>query len=148
MTEPLLPVSKPIKENMRYILRSCDGSQPDLEIESELILLPRAGETIALNDVACLVAEVRHVIDSSYVGVVVFYAIKEGVWYRSIKKGLVTMSPVQIGLCVLSSVIITGNLAPLVRVNPLLAGAVAGGVTAGLLSRKPRPPEETFGPMD
>lgn len=133
---------------MRYILRSCDGSQPDLEIESELILLPRPGETIALNDVTCLVAEVRHVIDSSFVGVVVFYAIKEESWHRSIKKGFTTMSPVQIGLCVLSSVIIAGNLAPLVKVNPLLAGAAAGALTAGLLSRNPRPPEDTFGPMD
>jgi len=71
-------------------------------------------------------------------------------WYRSIKKGFVTMAPAQIGVCVFFSTVIIGALTPFVNAEatPLFAGAVAGAVTAGLLSRDPRPPEDTFGPMD
>jgi len=69
-------------------------------------------------------------------------------WYRSIKKGLVTMAPAQIGVCAFFSAMIVGSLAPLVKTEPLFAGAVAGAVTASLLSRDPRPPEDTFGSMD
>ena len=60
------------------------------------------------------------------------------------------MPPAQIGVCVFFSTVIVGALTPFVKaeMEPLFTGAVAGGVTAGLLSRKPQPPEETFGPMD
>ena len=71
-------------------------------------------------------------------------------WYRSIKKALVTMPPAQISVCVFFSTIIIGGFTPFVKaeMEPLFTGAAAGAVTAGLLSRKPRPPEDTFGSMD
>jgi len=65
---------------MKYTLRPCNGSRPDLKVESDSV--PRAGETIALRSAPFSVIEVRHVVEpddsmfmtgTPFVNIVVFY---------------------------------------------------------------------------
>jgi len=46
---------------MKYTLRPCNGSRPDLEVESDNV--PRAGETIMLRSTPSSVVEVRHIVE-------------------------------------------------------------------------------------
>jgi len=57
----LLPASKTNKESMKYTLRPCNGSQPELKVQSDNV--PRAGETIMLRSTPFSVVEVRHIVE-------------------------------------------------------------------------------------